>query len=164
MNICSYLDPRTKSLPYLTPAERSHIHDKVHRALVEGMDEDCKELGGDTVPDKTDKQFNTMLDSMFDDKTQCVSSTTADQVIKRELDVYLIETRCPMSQCPLAWWKSKTHQFPHVAKLAQKYLAIQGTSVPSERLFSTAGSVISDRRSRLQPDVVNMLLFLNKNA
>ena len=47
------------------------------------------------------------------------------------------------------------------SKLAKKYLGIVATSVPSERLFSQAGQVILDRRARITPKNVNMVLFLN---
>ena len=36
-------------------------------------------------------------------------------------------------------------------------------SVPSERLFSKAGQLVSERRNRLKPSNVDMLLFLNNN-
>ena len=36
-------------------------------------------------------------------------------------------------------------------------------STASERLFSTAGNIITDQRNCLDPDRAEMLLFLNKN-
>ena len=33
----------------------------------------------------------------------------------------------------------------------------------SERVFSTTGDIISKKRNRIAPDVVNMLVFLNRN-
>lgn len=41
---------------------------------------------------------------------------------------------------------------------------VPGTSVPSERVFSTAGDIVSAERATLHPDNVNMLLVLNKNT
>ena len=40
---------------------------------------------------------------------------------------------------PLTWIEH--YRFPHLAQLARKYLCICGTSVPSERVFSTAGHI-----------------------
>ena len=48
-------------------------------------------------------------------------------------------------------------------KLAAKiFLAIPATSVPSERVFSTAGDIITADRARLKPQHVDKLLFLKK--
>ncbi|ELT95740.1 hypothetical protein CAPTEDRAFT_140410 [Capitella teleta] len=53
--------------------------------------------------------------------------------------------------------------FPRIALLAKKYLAIPATSAPSERVFSTAGNIVTPKRSRLNPEKVNMLVFLAHN-
>ena len=39
---------------------------------------------------------------------------------------------------PLAWWKMHDGQFPTIAKLARKYLAIPASSATSERVFLRA--------------------------
>ena len=54
-------------------------------------------------------------------------------------------------------------RFPNLKILALKYLAVPGSSVPSERLFSKAGELVSERRNRLKPKNIDMMLFLNKN-
>jgi len=43
------------------------------------------------------------------------------------------------------------------------FFCIQASSCESERVFSKAGQTISDRRTRLKPEVVDQLLFLNRN-
>jgi len=48
--------------------------------------------------------------------------------------------------------------------LAQIYLAILATSTPSERLFSNAGNLLTAKRTRLNPELFNRLMFLKKNA
>ena len=66
---------------------------------------------------------------------------------------------------PLKWWKRKKSDGSLVplAELAGKFLCIPATSVPSEQLFSCAGNLISEKRSRLCKENVDMLLFLFKN-
>lgn len=52
----------------------------------------------------------------------------------------------------LAWWSIKQKEFPDVAKLARKYLNIQASSAPSERVFSAAGDLGGRKRWRLSDD------------
>ena len=51
-------------------------------------------------------------------------------------------------------------RFPVWAFLAKDYLSIMGSSVSSERAFSSAGITISKRRNRLKGDVVEALQFI----
>ena len=45
----------------------------------------------------------------------------------------------------------------------KKCLCLPATSVPSERVFSTAGDILSAQRASLDADKVDMLIFLKKN-
>ena len=64
---------------------------------------------------------------------------------------------------PLTWWKERIHTFRHLIPLAKTSLCIVATSVPSERVFSKSGQLISARRNRLAPKTVPMVMFLNQN-
>lgn len=64
---------------------------------------------------------------------------------------------------PLSWWKEHQCEYPLLSHLAKVYLCIPGTSVSSERVFSTAGDIVTAQRSLLSSDHVDQLLFLNKN-
>jgi hypothetical protein len=46
---------------------------------------------------------------------------------------------------------------------ALPHFAIQGTSVPSERVFSTAGDIITKKRNRISAGMVKTIMFLKKN-
>lgn len=65
---------------------------------------------------------------------------------------------------PAVWWKYNASRFPILAKVVQMYLAPPPTSVPSERLFSVSGDVISEHRTRLNPDNAEKLIFMKYNA
>ena len=64
---------------------------------------------------------------------------------------------------PLTWWKSHEIKYPRLAKLAQEYLSVPATSIPSERTFSVAGLTVSNLRTALDPDSVDQIIFVNKN-
>ena len=58
-------------------------------------------------------------------------------------------------------WQENATVHPRLQQLAKKYLCIP---VPSERLFSKAGELISNRHNIIDSSQnVNMILFLNKN-
>lgn len=62
----------------------------------------------------------------------------------------------------LQWWKEQV-DLPLLSKLASTYLSIPATSVPPERVFSTAGDIVTAQRSLLLPEHVDQLIFLKKN-
>jgi hypothetical protein len=68
-----------------------------------------------------------------------------------------------LNQDPFAWWKKNSDRYNAIAPLASDRLSVAGTSVPSERLFSAAGDLVSAKRSCISSENVDMLLFLNKN-
>ena len=64
-----------------------------------------------------------------------------------ELVHYKSEPVIAITKSPLEWWKMKKSTYPNLARLAKVRLAVQATSVAAERVFSTAGDIVSDRRS-----------------
>lgn len=50
-----------------------------------------------------------------------------------------------------------------IDECALKFLCIPGSSVESERIFSSTGQLLSEKRSRLKAKNVNMISFLHKN-
>ncbi|XP_071845740.1 E3 SUMO-protein ligase ZBED1-like [Apostichopus japonicus] len=86
-----------------------------------------------------------------------------DEKIKKEIGTYLATESIQWEADPLEWWKGEAVKLPWLALLAKKYLSICGSSSSSERLFSTAGDIVTANRSRLQPEKVRMFTFLAKN-
>ena len=75
-------------------------------------------------------------------------------------------------QCPdagkdeniLTWWYKNKNTFPTLSKFARKYLAIPASSTKSERAFSTGGNVVTAKRNRLDPDMVEQLVVCHENV
>ncbi|KAM4590974.1 E3 SUMO-protein ligase ZBED1-like [Odontesthes bonariensis] len=98
-------------------------------------------------------------------KAQVTTSAAVPMRIRAdsELTHYLQEEPLDSNADPLAWWREKQFRFPLLSKIARKYMCICATSAPSERVFSTAGSIVTHLRSSLKPEKVNMLVFLARN-
>ncbi|XP_047038385.1 zinc finger BED domain-containing protein 4-like [Helicoverpa zea] len=65
---------------------------------------------------------------------------------------------------PLQWWKNHEHVYPNLTKLVFTKCCVLATSVPCERVFSRAGTMVSERRTRLGVSKVKQLMFLNVNC
>ena len=63
----------------------------------------------------------------------------------------------------LSWWKEHSTEFPNLSLIARNILCIPASSAASERDFSTAGFVIQERRTQLNLDTVDDILFLHSN-
>ncbi len=92
-----------------------------------------------------------------------------NEMLKREMEAYLREPPVPLRDGqgkfnnPLAWWKLNSTRFPHLARLAKKYLALPATSAAAERLFSKCGLVLSKLRNRLAPESLELLVLAAVN-
>lgn len=81
-----------------------------------------------------------------------------------EISEYLKEGEIEFNCSPFDWWNYKKSKYPLLAKLARQYLSVSATSIPSERLFSHAGNLLTAKRSRLDLELFKRMLFLKRNA
>jgi hypothetical protein len=93
------------------------------------------------------------------------SSTTLSpsEQVAQEMDRYLHHPILDVESHPLEWWKAQEKQFPLLGRLARRYFCICATSVPSERVFSAGGNIVTSLRNSLKPDSVDKLVFLATN-
>ena len=61
---------------------------------------------------------------------------------------------------PLEWWEKHMDGYKKLAPIAKFFLCISGTSIPSERLISDTGNIVTKNRASLNPDIINQLVFL----
>ena len=115
----------------------------------------------------TEKTTTNKIDFLKDVLQSTIDKreTTRKQVIEKspsdELSVYLNLKNIESTSDVFVWWHDNGNAFPRLRKLALKYLIIPATSSLSERVFSTAGYLLGERRTRLKDDHLNMLIFLN---
>lgn len=63
----------------------------------------------------------------------------------------------------LEYWKKNRIHFPNIYAIARRILAIPASNTEVERLFSCSKMTITDKRTRLDPDRLNKIIFLRKN-
>lgn len=61
------------------------------------------------------------------------------------------------------WWSKNANNFPHLAKLNEIYSPIPSTSASSEAALSTAGNMMTAKRSSIHPSKLNMLCMVHDN-
>ena len=83
-------------------------------------------------------------------------------LVKEQFKNYLNEP-IDIDKNPLVWWETNHLKYNAIAPLAKRALCVMGTSVPSERLFSAAGNLVTAKRSCLSSKNIDIMLFLNKN-
>lgn len=93
--------------------------------------------------------LNSSISFFFDNDTELseIDSYLSYKVISNEnveLDV---------------WWNEHRSIFPSLFKLSLFILAIPASSTPSERAFSMAGNIVTDKRCDLDPDSLENLVI-----
>lgn len=146
--IASMLDPRFKDLDHESFEARLEIRSRVKNMLqgVAPVENTCSKV----------TKKNSALEFLYQ---QEVSNNDIDTQWQR----YLSEPQLRFDLDLFEWWNIRKDKFPAVSYLARKYLSIPASSASSERCFSTAGNIITSKRSSLLPENVDMLVFLYQN-
>ncbi len=177
MLLCTVLDPRWKEFSFLQRfsyqnySATSSVLNKLQafeakQIAYQHLNEKFSLLLGNNSGLTSNVQHDKEQEKEFDlfdmllTNQNVVLSTTRDS----ELLLYENEREIHRTQNPLEWWYVNKTKYPILSQLAYTYLCITGTSVPSERMFSIAGLLTSDRRSRLTAENADILMFLNKNS
>ena len=150
----SLLDPRYKRLPFLTSEQRKTAESHLE-SLLEDMPLKPRLLNENHTNPPASKRPRTELDFLIFDIPDIDDPSD-------EIQQYLSEKVSPAVN-PLTWWKDNEVKYPKIALIAKKTLAVPATSVPSERVFSAAGLLVNKLRNRLSCDLVDKIIFLNKN-
>uniref|UniRef100_A0A3P8RJ63 BED-type domain-containing protein n=1 Tax=Astatotilapia calliptera TaxID=8154 RepID=A0A3P8RJ63_ASTCA len=164
--IASALDPRFKALPFLSKETCNNTFSQLvlEAAGLENVDTAIN-INMDYAPPikrSKDSALIFLLGPAYSTKTTAPQKTPT-QKAKEEVNRYRGVEPVALSEDPLIWWRDHEREYPLLALQAKQYLSIPGTSVPSERVFSTAGDIVTAQRSCLTPQHVDQLLFLQKN-
>lgn len=162
--LATAVDPRHKHLSFLDPVVKQSVKEKLREKFHALADHSDEGSGSETTPE--DEPAPTRKKMMTEDAIATLFGKVYDaegSAGRDELELFTTDPCIPLDEDPLLWWRDNAKRYPKRSRLAQRYLCVPTTSVPSERVFSTAGMTVNRLRSRLSPEHVDMLLFLNKN-
>ncbi|XP_014204713.1 uncharacterized protein LOC106636731 [Copidosoma floridanum] len=157
------LDPRFKKFRFWQDIS-SRRSDLVKKKMAEGSTQPLS----DKVPEAQStvaEQSDSFWDS-FDKEVEGRSAAQSGQDmaggIPIQFRMYLDSTPVKRKDFPnpLRAWAAIKGEYKYVYQVAQEYLSILATSVPSERLFSHAGLIENQLRTRLSGKLLEILVFL----
>lgn len=163
----TFLDPRFKKNGFKSENIVTRVKDSITTAAAAIHDGLINTPATATEATRVQtQQANTNEDDLiwgdFDRRMSSVIVTPTSSAIM-EVRQYLEEAYISRLDDPLMWWRGRTLVYPRLFHLARKKFCVVATSVPSERVFSKSGQLISERRSRLSAKNVQMIMFLNWN-
>lgn len=161
----SIVDPRFKHLAWIKDETKEEWYQSIREyciAIGRELDDDNSGTEEAESVQQGDSGGGFFDEEMFTPvhKERLDVPTKVDDEIQRYLREPVPDENCNAVE----WWKSRKIGYPILHQVAARFLMVQATSVASERVFSTAGAIVTKKRSALAPTNVNMLLFLNKNC
>lgn len=174
--LSTFLDPRYK-INFYNAFQADQARKAVLReALKISLDTEGDELDNDAEPaekrarmidrDHTASEAHNLFWECFEEAADASTSYQPNDPknsAAAELDHYLSVPRAARDANPYKWWVSNKGHYPILGKVAAQFLSTPASSVYSERLFSEAGLIYEAKRSKLDPNRAEKLVFLHHN-
>lgn len=142
--LATFLHPSFKELLVLSEDKREEIHENVRKILNTVKVVEVNPLPS---PSKKFRKWRSATSNHRDELEKYMSMNTTDDDCKNLL----------------SWWKLHAGSFPKLARLGKEVFCIPASSAASERNFSRAGLIVSEKRSSIDPDRVNDILIIHNN-
>ena len=171
LNLATFLDPRFKdqytneeydleSISNILTKDYVTIK-KVIPDLFESFEKLEESLNTKRIRVEEDDDYDDLWQEF--ENSNMIGENKEKESFNAEMKLYLIENKIPKKINPSIYWSKNSKTYPRLSVLARKYLTPLPTSAYSERCFSLSGEIISKKRSRLCPEMAEILVFLNKN-
>ncbi|XP_066602495.1 E3 SUMO-protein ligase ZBED1-like, partial [Prorops nasuta] len=159
LSISTILDPRFKRLHFEHASTATTTITQIDKILKSCTSREIKKL--DKCQLKTAQIAHDLWQFHDELVSQDIHVENECYGINIDIKQYLQQPVIDRHQDPFIHWQTLIHAYPNLYPVAMKYLSIVVTSVPSERLFSKAGAIKNENRSRLTGKRLNKLLFLS---
>ncbi|XP_050506100.1 zinc finger BED domain-containing protein 4-like [Diabrotica virgifera virgifera] len=166
LGLATLLDPRFKKMYFKNALACSKYINMVNARLRSLENESDEPTISDT--NETDSTVERSR-SIFSDHNKQIQAkwkeTNKEGTLQRdlhpELSLYLSAPAAKIEENPITIWVDMKGTYPKLSGVVAEFVPLVGTSVPSERLFSKAGQIITKTRNRLEGKLASNLLFLN---
>lgn len=161
--LSSFLDPRFKQLAFVDPTKRENVLVTV-KELIQSYNQKLKvNIVSSDIPAlipqgkrfKKEKSESSLIFGIGIDKKEEEKLT--------EFERYIELKPIPPERNPLNWWNETGKDLKEIRKVANIFLSIPASSVASERVFSKAGYLLSQRRTSLNSKAVDSFIFISSN-
>lgn len=156
-----FLNPPYKEMNFLSEEKRENVLATVKAMLSEFIGDHENSSFDDITNKISPNNSENGMFAEFSDLSYVKKRKVEKNAIDIELDKYLA-TPVAHGTHILEFWKN-ARDLKYLPKLARTILAIPASSSTSERLFSTSGHVLNEKRTRLKSTNLEKILFLNKN-
>lgn len=151
--IGTLLDPRSKTKTFMDINQRDKAVTLLRNKVELFKNDTNRWLTESTHNLRTRENKRSFFESLISEKN-------SEQIpVEDEIARYLALPVDPTTN-PLDWWHHFSRDFPILASMASCYLSIQGSSVPSEQIFSMATNTITKIRCNLKPDTARSAMCL----
>ncbi|XP_046753163.1 E3 SUMO-protein ligase ZBED1-like [Diprion similis] len=156
--ISTILDPRFKRLHFSNRIACAHAVDKITKKL-----NDMTNFELSQPSTSANKESDSSAGNFWSERQRLIDLENSRQVdrldeMPDEFRIYLNQTVLGINESPIKYWIQA--KGTALSSLANQYLPVIATSVPSERLFSEAGNIMCEARNRLTGEHLQHLLFL----
>lgn len=156
LNKATLLDPHLKSLAHLTEEQEATVNSIVDEIVfgclqstptaASESNHSAESSNDSNHPPPTKKcALEKLLGDTFSSNRESSLSVSLNDLVLAELSRYKSEPILEVKEKPMEWWRSHHPSYPHLAKMARKYLGVVATSVPSDFLVWPASSMQSDQ-------------------
>ncbi|RMX68387.1 hypothetical protein DD238_007373 [Peronospora effusa] len=183
------LDPRFKTLPFLSTSEKDRLVESIHILLgvhekndIIDNDQHHHQHGMATEEDQADElkkqcrsakalsgfvagaaPANKKAAALLHEFFPLDEPANEIDKLKAQVQQYLDSPSLPATDNtehdPLEWWSRYERLFPSLARLAKKYLCMSAVSTPFKEAFTNYGQLMREKRARLDIEVAAQVLF-----
>ena len=160
--LSSFCDMRYSRLKFLDTLQKYKVTKITKEDIVNEFKTELEMLNNDHMEqDMEPKQKKVKkMKSFLDDDDDEGDENSDGRSAASQLESYMKEVPIKSRECPGPLWRLNQTKYPDIARLARKYLAVQGTSTPAERVMSDMGIILNKKRLAMTDENFRMLMYL----